>query len=124
MLFLVDKKLVSTSQNDRLAEKYVQLNYEVFHWRQFTVVWKNERKWVSLARKSVTVKTSSFFYNWLPLVLVMVSSMRKNLDQKRNGFHLLENWFAPARMNVFVEIVVSIRRKKLPLSLNYSYDFQ
>ena len=38
---------------------------------------------------------------------------------KKNGFHQLENPFLLARIKDFVEIDISSRRKKIPLSLNY-----
>ena len=54
-----------------------------------TFIWENERKWVSLARKSVTlVKLCSFFYNWLLLVSVTVFTRRKNLSTKKKRFTL------------------------------------
>ena len=69
----------------------------------FNVVLKNEKKWFPIGRKSVTsVKMWSLFKNWLSLTQVTVSTCRKNLQTKQNGFHEPKNPFPLVRMKNFV----------------------
>ena len=93
-----------------------------FHRHQLTVVWENERKWVPLARNSATlVKIYSSFYNSTSFSDGF--HVEKNLWTKEKRFPLAGNPFPLARMKDFVEIDVSSRPKKLPLSLNYTNHF-
>ena len=59
--------------------------------------------------------------------LAGMKDLLKNMFQLKNElFPLAENgkkWVPLARMKDFVEIDVSTKRKKLPLSLYYTYDF-
>ena len=52
MLFPVDKKLVFSSQNKELSEKYVPVNKKT---ASLTAVWENGRNGFPLARKPVFI---------------------------------------------------------------------
>ena len=83
-----------------------------FHRQQLTVVWKNERNWVPLARKSVTlVKTCSFFYNWFPLDPVTSFHLEEK-PLKKEMFPLAGKSVSTSENEGLIEINVSSRRKK------------
>ena len=115
MLFPVDKKLVSLAgMKDRLKDMF-QLNKKLL---PLAVVFCCLRKWkkiVSTEKQFSIVKIHSFFQNWLPIFSVTVSTCRKNLWTKENGFHQPENLFPLDEMKVFLEKYFSARRKKKSL---------
>ena len=61
-----------------------QLKNELFLLAAVDYCLRKLKKWVPLAKKSVTlVKVCSLFYNWLSLVSVTVSTIGKSSEQKR-----------------------------------------
>ena len=56
-----------------------------------------------------------FLKNWLPIVSVTVSTRRKNLRIKENGFYWPKNPFPLAGMKDFAEKYFSARRKNISL---------